>query len=191
VKVYLHAVIDNFSRRILAWRVAERLDPTTTCAVLLEAAKDLADVPTVVADSGSENVNGAVDALVDTGVLRRVLALVEVSFSNPMIEAWWRSLRHQGLYLHALDTVQAVARLIAFYVEQHNAVMPHAACGGQTPDEIYFGTGEHVPVELEAARRQARRQRLAENRAVHCAVCVPTGSPPMNAPPAPVTLGCQ
>jgi transposase InsO family protein len=189
VKVYLHAVIDNFSRRILAWRVADRLDPTTTCAVLLEAAKDLGGVPTVVADSGSENVNGDVDALVQTGILRRVLALVEVAFSNSMIEAWWRSLRHQWLYLHTLDTVQAVTRLIAFYVDQHNTVMPHAAFRGQTPDEIYFGTGEHVPAALAAAHREARTQRLAANRAIQCGVCAPTPSLSANATPTSEALG--
>lgn len=43
VKVYLHAVIDNFSRRILAWRLAERLDPLTTCEVLAEAGKAIVD----------------------------------------------------------------------------------------------------------------------------------------------------
>ena len=68
VKIYLHAVIDNFSRRILAWRLAERLDPTTTCEVLLEAGKEIGRVPTVVADSGVENVNEQVDELVDPSV---------------------------------------------------------------------------------------------------------------------------
>ena len=135
VKVYLHAVIDNFSRRILAWRLAERLDPTTTCAVLVDAGKEIGCVPTVVADSGVENVNGQVDELVKTGVLRRILALVEVAFSNSMIEAWWRSLRHQWLYLHMLDSFDSVKHLIAFYVEQHNTVMPHSAFCGRTPDD--------------------------------------------------------
>ena len=171
--------------------MAERLDPTTTCAVLLGAAKDLTGVPTVVADSGSENVNHTVDALVSAGRLRRVLALVEVSFSNSMIEAWWRSLRHQWLYLHTLDTVEGVTRLIAFYVTQHNTVMPHTAFRGQTPDEIYFGTGDHVPTELAAAHRAARAQRFAANRAVQCGACVPTHSPSMNAPVAPEAMGFQ
>ena len=53
VKVYLHGVIENFSRRILAWRLAERLDPLTTCEVLAEAGREMiGHVPTVVADSG-------------------------------------------------------------------------------------------------------------------------------------------
>jgi putative transposase len=48
----------------------------------------------VVGDSGVENVNGAVDALLGLGRLRRVLAQVEVDFSNSMIEAFWRSMKH-------------------------------------------------------------------------------------------------
>jgi len=120
VKVYLHAVIDNFSRRIIAWRLAERLDPMTTREVLVEAGKEVGCTPTVVADSGVENVNGQVDDLVETGVLRRILAPVEVAFSNSIIEAWWRFLRHQWLYLHMLDSFNGVKRLIVFYVEQHN-----------------------------------------------------------------------
>ena len=191
VKVYLHAVIDNFSRRILAWRLAERLDPTTTCEVLAEAGKAIGCVPTVVADSGVENVNGQVDELVKTGVLRRILALVEVAFSNSMIEAWWRSLRHQWLYLHMLDSLGSVKRLIAFYIEQHNTTMPHSAFLGQTPDEIYFGTGDHVPAELKAAHEAAQQRRLTENRAARCRLCDPMDAAPMESLLSAETLGLQ
>jgi len=103
-KCYLHAVIDNFSRRTLSWRLARRLDPVTTCEILKEAGKNLGLTPTVIADSGVENVNAGVDQLMDDGVVRPVLALVEVSFSNSMIEAFWRSLRHQWLCLHSLES---------------------------------------------------------------------------------------
>ena len=101
---------------------------------------------TVVADSGVENVNGQVDGLLAFGRLRRVLAQVEMSFSNSMIEAWWRSLKHHWLYLNQLDTLAAVERLVGFYVQRHNSVMPHSAFRGQSPDEVYFGTGDRVPV---------------------------------------------
>jgi len=97
-------IIDNFSRRILAWRLAARLEPQTTCQLLTEAARNLpaeAGSATVVADSGLENVNGEVDSLFGLGQLRRVLAQVEVTFSNSMIGAWWRSLKHGWLYLPA------------------------------------------------------------------------------------------
>lgn len=173
-RAYVHAVIDNFSRRILAWRVAERFDPANAVAVLVEAGRVAGcagSAPTVVADGGSENVNGDVDELIKSGVLRRVLAQTEVRFSNSMIEAWWRSLKHSWLLLHSLDTVARGRSLVAFYVEQHNRTIPHSAFRGQTPDEMFAGKGAAVPDQLARARAAARRARLAENRAKGCAVC--------------------
>jgi hypothetical protein len=66
-----------------------------------------------LADTGVENVNAQVDALIHMGVLRRVLAFTELTFSNSLIEAWWRSLKHQWLFLHSLDSVTTVHRLVA------------------------------------------------------------------------------
>jgi transposase InsO family protein len=148
-------------------------------------------VPTVVADSGVENVNEQVDRLVETGVLNRILALVEVGFSNSMIEACWRSLRHQWLYLHMLDSLGSVQRLIAFWLDQYNTAMPHSAFLGQTPDEIYFGTGDHVPAELKAARRVAQQERLTENRTARCRLCDPGDAAPMESLPNAETLRFQ
>jgi hypothetical protein len=98
---------------------------------LLGAVVQLNDCPEqtiVVADSGSENVNGAVDDLLDGEALTRVLAQVEITFSNSMIEAFWRFLKHSWLYLHPLDSF--------------------------------------------AARKTAREERMKENRAAGCGVCV-------------------
>ena len=126
----------------------------------------------MVADSGMENVNGSVDALLDAEGLRRVLAQVEMSFSNSMIEAFWRSLRHAWLYLHNLDNMATLRRLIAFYVRAHNETMPHAAFHGQTPDKMYFGNGDAVVIDLAAARVRARQERMKANRMAACGVCV-------------------
>src|SRR6202011_5463933 len=137
-RAYLHAVIDNSSRRILAWRVADTFAPVNSVTVLLDASRAAAPsdtTPVVLADAGVENVNAQVDDLITTGVLRRVLAFTELKFSNSMIEGWWRSLKHQWLFLHSLDSVTTVRRLVAFYVDEHNRVLPHSAFRGQTPDE--------------------------------------------------------
>jgi transposase InsO family protein len=173
-RVYLHAVIDNFSRRILAWRVADTFAPVNSVAVLLEAsggATRSASVPVVVADAGVENVNAQIDDLITTGVLRRVLAFTELKFSNSMIEAWWRSLKHQWLFLHSLDSVTTVRRLVTFYVDEHNRVLPHSAFPGQTPDEMYFGTGDAVPADLTSRAAAARRARVEANRSAACQTC--------------------
>ena len=127
--------------------------------------------PTLLADGGVENFNSA--ELIETGVLRRLLAMTEISYSNSLIESWWRVLKHQWLYLNSLDTVNAVEKLVTFYVDEHNTRLPHSAFRGQTPDEMYFGTGDNIPDQLEEMRVTARHERLAWNRQASCQACDP------------------
>jgi putative transposase len=178
-RAYLHAVIDNFSRRILAWRVADTFAPVNSVTVLLDASGAAAasdTTPVVLADAGVENVNAQVDVLIHSGVLRRLLAFTELKFSNSMIEAWWRSLKHQWLFLHPLDSITAVRRLVAFYVDEHNRVLPHSAFRGQTPDEMYFGTGDTILADLTSGAAAARRARIEANRSASCATCPSVGA---------------
>ena len=171
---YLHAAIDNFSRRILEWKVSATFDPSSTAELLLRASQQVAGTkPTLLADGGVENVNGAVDELIKSGLLERVLALTEITFSNSLIESRRRVLKHQWLFLNTLDTIGTLQKLIAFYVDEHNTRLPHSAFRGQTPDEMYCGTGNHVPQELEAARRTARQARREANRKSACRTCEP------------------
>jgi transposase InsO family protein len=171
-RAYLHGVIDNYSRRILAWKVAATFDPNVTAELLLRAANSLGDEkPTVLVDGGVENFNGAVDELVASGILRRLLAMTDIAFSNSLIESWWRTLKHQWLYLNTLDTIGSLEKLIAFYVEEHNTRLPHSAFRGQTPDEMYFGRGKEIPNQLETGRKAARQSRMEVNRTSSCQVC--------------------
>jgi len=57
--------------------------------------------------------------------------------------------------------------------------MPHAAFNGQRPDEIYFGNGDAVVINLAAARVGARQERMKANRAAACGVCA--GNPDFGA----------
>jgi putative transposase len=171
-RAYLHAVIDNFSRRILAWKVSATFDPSTTAELLLNASSGLlGQKPTLLADGGIENFNGAVDKLVQSGLLRRLLAQTEISYSNSLIESWWRALKHQWLFLNTLDTVGTLETLIGFYVHEHNTRLPHSAFRGQTPDEMYLGTGNHIPTNLAEARKAARQARMESNRKRSCPKC--------------------
>ncbi len=173
-RAYIHAVIDNFSRRILAWKVSATFNPDITAELLLDAASGLIDVkPTLLVDGGVENFNSAVDELVDSGLLKRLLAQIDISFSNSLIESWRRALKHQWLFLNTLDTVSRLEKLVAFYVDGHNKRLPHSAFRDQTPDEMYFGSGDRVPDELNAAKKVARQSRMEVNRALTCQTCMP------------------
>jgi putative transposase len=171
-RAYLHAVIDNYSRRILGWRVHDRFCAGSSVAVLVQAGRVAqGTVPTLLADPGVENVNHEVDELIEAGVLKRVLAQTDVRYSNSMIEAYWRSLKHNWLFLNTLESIARLRSLVAFYVSEHNSRIPHSAFKGQTPDEMYFGTGAAVPQQLAEAKAAARAARIAENKARRCAVC--------------------
>jgi putative transposase len=177
-KLYLHGVIDSFSRKILAWRLAAGLRAATAAAVLRDAVQvssggtaEHRGVPMIVVDGGVENFNGEVDEIVVKGLLQRVRAQTEqLTFSNSPIESFWRSLKHQWLYLNTLDTQSAVEKLVRFYVDQHND-LPHLAFSGQTPNEMYAGTGDQIPSQLAAAKAAAKQTRLAANRATTCDTC--------------------
>ena len=95
-KAWLHAIIDNFSRRVLAWRINDTFIPAATAELLIEAASEIEDTkPQVLVDGGVENYNTAVDKLVDSGLLKRILAQTEIRYSNSLIESWWRVIKHQ------------------------------------------------------------------------------------------------
>ena len=171
-KAYLHAIIDNFSRRVMAWRVNDTFIPAVTAELLVEAGREIEDTkPQLLVDGGVENYNSAVDKLVDSGLLKRILAQTEIRYSNSLIESWWRVIKHQWLFLNTLDNATSVRKLVAFYVQQHNSHLPHSAFKGQTPDEMYFGTGDDISQKLEEAKLQARQLRLKSNRERNCQVC--------------------
>ena len=141
--------------------------------------------PLLFADSGIENINSAVDDTLLSACLERILAQIDVTYSNSMIEALWRSLKHQWLYLNSLDSIERLRSLVKFFVEEHNTQMPHSAFAGQTPDEMYLGTAVDLPAQLAAARSKARAERLAANRAMTCDQCSdhPVSSPTSQIPP--------
>jgi hypothetical protein len=158
--------------RLLAWRVNEAFDPGVTEELLIEAGGDkLASAPDALVDGGVENMNGGIDALVERQLLRRILAMVDIRFSNSLIQAWWRSLKDNWLFLHPLDTAATVRREVGFYVCEPNSVIPHSAFKEQTPDEMYFGRGDGVPDQLTDARAEARARCMESNRGQQCAVC--------------------
>ena len=110
--------------------------------------------------------------------LRRVRAQVDVTYSNSLIESFWAQLKHRWLYLHDLDTTAARKTLIATFVEDHHVLIPRAALGGRTPDEVFCGREVDLPERLGVARRQARADRVPFNQArASCGGCDGPGHP--------------
>ncbi len=176
-KAYLQAVIDNYSRRILAWRLGPKLEPVATATLLVkayeskESAGDSSKPQSVMVDGGVENFNEAVSKLVTDGLMSLILAQTDLTYSNSLIEAFWRILKSQWLFINKLNNIETLRKLVEFYVDQHNRVLPHSAFGGQTPDEMYFNTGADIPEKLAVGRKKAQEARKEANRNLNCEFC--------------------
>ncbi len=125
----------------------------------------------LVAAASSSAVNDVALPRSTAATWKRVCSQVEVSYSNSMVEALWRQMKHVWLFLNRLDTLAAVDRLVAFYVEQHNSVMPHGARNGRTPDEVFSGEAADLPDRLRQAHHDAIRERIEANRRLSCVSC--------------------
>jgi hypothetical protein len=92
--------------------------------------------------------------LITSGVLRRVSAFTELKFSNSRIEAWWRSLKHQWLFLQSWDSVTTVRRLVEFYVHVSLRTSPQpalrASASPARPEQAIQRSPLPVPSELAA-----------------------------------------
>ena len=76
-------------------------------------------------------------------------------------------MKHQWLFLHSLDSVTTVHRLVAFYVDEHNRVLPHSAFRGQMPDEMTSDRGRGAG-RRDVSAATARRTRTEANRSASC-----------------------
>ena len=158
---------------ILSWRVFDHLSAEGTRQILIEAAQYLtSSIPDIILiDGGSEN---RVERFGDTlqwakGRMRR--ALVDIAYSNSMIEAFWRKIKYSFLFKYNLDSLATVKRLITKFIDEYNSIMPHSAFRGQTPDEMFFGNALDIEKRLAEERRKAREKRIEFNRALSCEDC--------------------
>jgi len=161
----------------LAWKVSAQITGINTKELLLAAlakAKTLGDVerPEVISVSGVENVNAEVEGLERMNLITLTVAQIEVIFSNSIIEALFRSAKHNHLFQQRLESVDSVNTHSAFYFSEHNEFIPHNAFDGATPHEVYTGKWNASCVaeilELGELRIEARR---VHNTTIHCAIC--------------------
>jgi putative transposase len=136
--VYLAAVVDWFSRRVLAWRLSITLE-AAFCVEALEDALARHGRPEVFnTDQGSQFTSHAF-----TGVL--LTAGIAISMDgkgswrdNVFVERLWRSIKYEEVYLRAYDTVSDARASIGRYLAFYNGRRPHSSLDRQTPDQAYF-----------------------------------------------------
>ena len=136
--VYLVAVMDWCSRKVLCWRVSITMD-VHFCLEALQEAIALYGPPEIMnTDQGSQFTSQAfTDLLKEHGI--RISMDGKGSWrDNVFIERLWRSVKYEEVYLHACDTVSDSRTGLARCFDLYNRRRPHSSLNRKTPDQDYF-----------------------------------------------------
>ncbi len=145
--VYLTAVIDWYSRYVLAWRLSTTLE-TAFCKEALEEAIEKYGKPEIFnTDQGSQFTSEAfTEQLKKNGI--------DISMDgngrwrdNVFVERVWKSIKYEEVYLHAYQSVSQARASIGRYIDFYNTVRPHSSLKALTPDQVYFN---RLPESLAA-----------------------------------------
>jgi putative transposase len=136
--VYLAAVVDWFSRRVLSWRVSITLE-AAFCIEALEEALVRHGRPEIFnTDQGSQfTSSGFTDVLVKNGIAISMDGRGSWR-DNVFVERLWRSIKYEEVYLRAYDTVSEARACLGRYLAFYNGRRPHSSLDRQTPDQAYF-----------------------------------------------------
>jgi putative transposase len=136
--VYLAAVIDWFSRRVLAWRLSITMEASFCIEAVEEALAKHGRPGIFNTDQGSQFTS-----LEFTGVLIRNTVAISMDGKgawrdNVFVERIWRSVKYEEVYLKAYDSVSEARSSINRYLDFYNRQRPHSSLDRRTPDEAYF-----------------------------------------------------
>ena len=144
--VYLAAVVDWFSRRVLAWRLSITLE-VEFCLEAAEEALARHGRPEIFnTDQGSQFTSG-----VFTALLQNAIAISMDGRGawrdNVFVERLWRTVKYEEVYLRAYDSVGEARASLGRYLDFYNGKRPHSSLDARTPDRAYF---DHLPQRAAA-----------------------------------------
>lgn len=138
--VYLTAVVDWASRKVLAHRVAITLEAIHAVEALEEAFAKYGQPEIVNTDQGSQfTATAFTDAVLDRGI-KLSMDGKGAWRDNVFVERVWRSVKYEEVYLKAYESVSHARRSIGDYINLYNQRRPHSSLEDRTPDEAYFAT---------------------------------------------------
>ena len=140
--LYLVAIMDWATRKVLSWRLSNTMDASFCKEALDEAITKYGPPEIMNTDQGSQFTGSA-------WITTLTEASVKISMDgrgryldNIFIERLWRSLKQEAVYLHELTDGFVAERVIGEWITFYNTDRPHTALDKRTPDEAYLGDEE-------------------------------------------------
>jgi len=136
--VYLAAIIDWNSKKILSWKLSNTMDISLTMGVLKEALENY-DKPEIFnTDQGSQyTANEHIQILLDNNIAISMDGKGRAT-DNIVIERFWRSLKYEDVYPQSYSSIKEARTGIRKYINIYNTQRLHQSLNYATPDEIYF-----------------------------------------------------
>jgi putative transposase len=135
--LYLVAVMDWFSRKVLAWRLSNTMDADFCVVALADAMVRFGRPEIFNTDQGSQFTSFSFTNTLKDADIRISMDGRGRWMDNVFIERLWRSLKYECIYLNAFETGSEARTGIGRWIGYYNADRPHSVFGGRTPDEVY------------------------------------------------------
>ena len=136
--VYLAAVLDWATRRVLSWRLSNTLT-TDFCLEAVEDALGRYGTPDIFnTDQGSQFTSSDFVDLLRTHGIQQSMDGKGRWVDNVFVERLWSSVKYEEVYLHAYDSVTLARQGLERYFRFYNQRRPHSSLDGKTPDQMYF-----------------------------------------------------
>ena len=136
--VYLAAVVDWFSRRVLAWRLSITMEAAFCVEALEEALARFGKPEIFNTDQGSQFTGAAFTGALSSRKIAISMDGKGAWRDNVFVERLWRTIKYEEVYLRAYDTVSEARASLGRYIAFYNARRPHSSLDRQTPDRAYF-----------------------------------------------------
>jgi putative transposase len=138
--VYLMAVIDWHSRKILSWRISNSLTADFCVEALEEALARYGKPEIFNTDQGSQFTSADFLEVLKKKKIQISMDGKGAWRDNVFVERLWKSIKYEEVYLHAYDSVSAAKAGIARYVAFYNTRRPHSSLDRKTPDMVYYNS---------------------------------------------------
>jgi putative transposase len=136
--VYLVAIVDWATRRVLAHRVSISMSPDFCVEALEEAITKYGRPEIFNTDQGSQFTSKDFTDVLKAHDIRISMDGKGRWVDNVFVERLWKSVKYEHVYLHAYDNVAEARQQLATYLDFYNTRRPHSSLGGRTPDMTYF-----------------------------------------------------
>ncbi len=137
--VYLVAIMDWASRKVLAWRTSNTLTTDFCIEALNEALAKYGTPEIFNTDQGAQFTDEDFTAVLKAKGIRISMDGKGRWVDNVFVERLWRSLKHEEVYLNAYGSVAQANRQIGVWIDFYNRIRPHQGLEDLTPDTVYFG----------------------------------------------------